>query len=306
MVRLIVAGLSLLGLAACATAPDAHWLSNLFDRDQGPGQYSFDWQMAGDAELAPLQVFDDGRQTWLQYHEGGAVPAIFERTPDGDRLLRPVRKGQYLLIRGVPGQLVLRGGLLQARVWRAGSGHGPDPLAVSGNNAISGPDQAVAEPVAALPPAPAPLPVPVPMPPPEPQQPLPSPQTPPKTESAAPVSPSPKSAPPVTAVKAAPALVLEPVFDASPADGNIRKALGRWAQASGWTFEAEHWNVDVDIPLAGSATFEGPFRQAVRDLLAATELGDRPLQPCFYSNRVLRVVPMAQRCDRTQQAGGAA
>jgi hypothetical protein len=38
---------------------------------------------------------------------------------------------------------------------------------------------------------------------------------------------------------------------------------------------------------------------AVRHLLAATELSERPLQPCFYSNQVLRVVPYAQACDRT-------
>jgi hypothetical protein len=94
-------------------------------------------------------------------------------------------------------------------------------------------------------------------------------------------------------------------FEATPSDGNLRRALGRWARSAGWTFEPEHWAVDVDIPLAGSAAFGPDFVPAVRELLAATELGDRPLQPCFYANRVLRVVPLAQRCDRTQAPGGA-
>jgi len=40
-------------------------------------------------------------------------------------------------------------------------------------------------------------------------------------------------------------------------------------------------------------------------LLASTELGDRPLRPCFYSNKVVRVVPYAQVCDRTRNPAGA-
>lgn len=103
-----------------------------------------------------------------------------------------------------------------------------------------------------------------------------------------------------------PSTVKRPVarlFEATPADGNIRRALGRWARSAGWIFDAEHWAVDVDIPLAGSAAFGEEFVPAVRGLLAATELGDRPLQPCFYANQVLRVIPLAQRCDRTQVAG---
>src|SRR5690606_11130746 len=37
-------------------------------------------------------------------------------------------------------------------------------------------------------------------------------------------------------------------FQVSPADGNVRRALGRWAHAAGWTFEADHWDVDAAIP----------------------------------------------------------
>lgn len=83
----------------------------------------------------------------------------------------------------------------------------------------------------------------------------------------------------------------------------MRQALERWALSAGWTFSAEHWAVDVDIPLVGQASFQTDFKSAVRELLAATELGDRPLQPCFYSNRVVRVVPYAQACDRSKGVG---
>ncbi|NLZ09758.1 MAG: hypothetical protein GX086_00310 [Alcaligenaceae bacterium] len=72
----------------------------------------------------------------------------------------------------------------------------------------------------------------------------------------------------------------------------------RWAGASGWDFGPEHWGVDVDIPIIGAATFELPFIEAVQALVSSTELAGHPLQPCFYSNRVLRVVPYAQPCNR--------
>jgi hypothetical protein len=85
----------------------------------------------------------------------------------------------------------------------------------------------------------------------------------------------------------------------------MRRALARWASIAGWTFQPEHWAVDVDIPLSGSADFSDDFKQSVRDLLGATELGERPLQPCFYANRVVRVVPMSQACDRTAASPGA-
>ncbi|WP_313068019.1 toxin co-regulated pilus biosynthesis Q family protein, partial [Achromobacter animicus] len=95
-------------------------------------------------------------------------------------------------------------------------------------------------------------------------------------------------------------------FRAAPPDATLRAVLARWAGASGWTFEPQHWAVDVDIPLAATAEFSGDFRTAVRGLLGATELADRPLQPCFYGNRVLRVVPLAQSCSRAATPKGAA
>ncbi|KDC09778.1 toxin co-regulated pilus biosynthesis protein Q, partial [Bordetella bronchiseptica E012] len=87
---------------------------------------------------------------------------------------------------------------------------------------------------------------------------------------------------------------------AAPPDQTLRAVLARWARAAGWTFEPEHWTLDVDIPLAGRAELPGDFKAAVRALLATTELSERPAQPCFYANRVLRVVPLAQACDRTR------
>lgn len=115
---------------------------------------------------------------------------------------------------------------------------------------------------------------------------------------AAPAAPASEVPPAAPAEAPTPA----PRFRAAPPDQTLRAVLARWARAAGWTFEAEHWTLDVDIPLAGRAELPGDFKAAVRALLATTELSERPAQPCFYANRVLRVVPLAQACDRTRAA----
>jgi hypothetical protein len=93
------------------------------------------------------------------------------------------------------------------------------------------------------------------------------------------------------------------VYAVTPKDQHLRQALGRWASIGGWRFQPDHWVVDVDIPLTAGAEFTDDFIDSVRALVSATELSDRPLQPCFYSNRVLRVVPVSEHCDRTIEQG---
>ena len=88
-------------------------------------------------------------------------------------------------------------------------------------------------------------------------------------------------------------------YSVSRQDMHLRQALGRWAGLSGWRFEPEHWSVDVDVPVSAAASFSDDFVESVQALLSATELSDRPLQPCFYANHVLRVIPLAEACDRT-------
>ena len=96
------------------------------------------------------------------------------------------------------------------------------------------------------------------------------------------------------------------VYTVTPKDQHLRQALSRWASIGGWRFQPDHWVVDVDIPLTAGAEFSDDFIDSVRALVSATELSDRPLQPCFYSNRVLRVVPVSEHCDRTVEQGAAA
>ena len=88
-------------------------------------------------------------------------------------------------------------------------------------------------------------------------------------------------------------------FTVTRKDENFRQALKRWTTDAGWEFEPEHWAVPRDIPIAGTADFGGDFRAAVRALLKSSELGDQPVQACFYSNKVLRVVPINELCARS-------
>jgi hypothetical protein len=88
-------------------------------------------------------------------------------------------------------------------------------------------------------------------------------------------------------------------YEVSPADQNFRKVLTRWAQESGWSFEAENWVVGRDIPVGGSAVMLTEFKTAVKSLLKSTLLTDLPVQPCFYTNKVLRVIPASELCMRS-------
>ncbi|MGP5477578.1 TcpQ domain-containing protein [Pseudomonas helleri] len=106
------------------------------------------------------------------------------------------------------------------------------------------------------------------------------------TTSTAVTAPIKPSAPPV------------PTWTVSPKDRTIREALKNWSLVAGWTFEPEYWTLPIDIPVTASAHFSGDFKTAVRQLIAATELSDTPSQPCFYLNRVVRVVPINQVCDQ--------
>lgn len=116
--------------------------------------------------------------------------------------------------------------------------------------------------------------------------------------SVSPVAPASVVAAPPIAVPPKPLPPPIPTWTVSPQDKTIREALKNWTLRAGWTFEPEYWTLPMDIPVTASATFSGDFKSAVRQLIAATELSDTPSQPCFYQNRVVRVVPINQVCDQ--------
>jgi hypothetical protein len=101
---------------------------------------------------------------------------------------------------------------------------------------------------------------------------------------------------------AVPAPPEPPIFDVTSKDSTVRDVLVRWSAAAGWTHAASHWTINRDFPIAGTAdasVFGADFKEATRRLLSSTELTDRPVQPCFYTNKILRVVPKAELCDKT-------
>lgn len=252
--------------------------------------YDFAYRLSGDRRVAPVQVFDDGRTTWLQFQPGQTLPAVFVATSaetSGGQLASYTQQGPYLVLNGTANALVLRIGAITARAEYTGS----TPRAGLVNAAPGIPSQWADDPAT---PGPALRPVPAAG---MPALPTAS-RLGPQAAMSAPPAPG-----PLAGTVAQESNVLE--FDVSLTDRNMRTALGRWARQAGWTFHPEHWAADVDIPLSGVAAFGADFRHAVRTLLSSTELGERPLQPCFYSNRVLRVVPLTQACDRTVAPGSA-
>lgn len=91
-------------------------------------------------------------------------------------------------------------------------------------------------------------------------------------------------------------------FEVSPADGNFRGAIAKWAQQVGWTFLPEHWSLSRDIPVAGTDVLGPDFKSAVRSLLASTAGTELPAKPCFYSNSVVRVIPLTESCQPQREA----
>lgn len=310
MARLLILVFSAGLLPACANFPP--W--PLLDKPQQAASpheeinhYSFAWRLSGNRLAAPLQVFDNGKLTWLQFAPGQTIPSIFQHTDTNDRPLRYQRQGPYVVLSGVWPSLLLRSGNLQSRIDRITA---PDDVATTGplpvqplvtvTAASEHVAHGITEKVSTA------------------VQPLNS--EPPEHKPQAVVPVRLDTATALTQASFQPVVdaplettIHVPVnqdlprvnsrFSVSPQDTNLRTALSRWALAADWSFEPEHWAVDADIPIVGSATFETGFKLAVQDLLASTELADRPLQPCFYSNRVLRVVPYAQTCDRSAGVG---
>lgn len=229
-----------------------------------------------------VNVFDDGRDTRLQLPEGTLVPTVVVIQPKGEVVLKAHREDPYLVVPGIHQQIRLRwansrevavsySGIAQVtqRLGQAASFGSSAPVASHGSAAkpapvmaqsgtASSPAMATMERTSAL--------------------------------GAFNAQANNMSAPATAAASMS--------FSISRSDRTVREALVRWAKDASWTFDAEHWTVPVDLPIVASASLGTDFRGAVRAMLDSTALSDMPLQPCFYSNQVLRVVPKAERCDR--------
>lgn len=89
------------------------------------GGYDFGYFVSGDARAKPVNVFDDGRNTYFQFRAGEAVPAIFAARGGSPQLVVPTQEGPYVRVPEVHGRFVLQVGRAQVNVIHAG-GERPD------------------------------------------------------------------------------------------------------------------------------------------------------------------------------------
>ncbi|ARP82896.1 hypothetical protein CAL12_20150 [Bordetella genomosp. 8] len=95
-------------------------------------------------------------------------------------------------------------------------------------------------------------------------------------------------------------IVVKRIWRLGPQDKTVRQALARWAKDASWTFGPEQWEVAFDLPIEASADFPAAsFEEATQALTSSIALTDSPVRPCFYANKVLRIIPFNQSCDRT-------
>lgn len=93
------------------------------------GRYDFAYQVSAQNRVRPVQVFDDGQNTYFQFLGGDAVPAIFRVTEDGPELTIQSFEGPYIRVEGVAAQYMLRLGSASGRVVYTAPGRSPWPSA---------------------------------------------------------------------------------------------------------------------------------------------------------------------------------
>lgn len=80
---------------------------------------AFNYSIQGDAEFRPLQVFDDGRRTFLRFAEGlQAFPALFALEEGDLRVLNFSVEDPFVVVQGVVDALLLKLGKSEVRVTR--------------------------------------------------------------------------------------------------------------------------------------------------------------------------------------------
>lgn len=85
--------------------------------------YDFQYKFSGERAILPLQVFDDGENTYFQWRSAaGVVPAILADTDGGLRAVAFERSGLYIVVKGVARSFKLRFGSLEGLVEYRGAG----------------------------------------------------------------------------------------------------------------------------------------------------------------------------------------
>ncbi len=80
-------------------------------------RFSFDYAVSGDLKAKPLQVFDDGKKTYLQYRSNQDIPAFISSSTG--ELMMPTQEGPYTVLNGIPRDFVASMGSSMARITHA-------------------------------------------------------------------------------------------------------------------------------------------------------------------------------------------
>lgn len=315
-----------MGLSACAAPNNTSWWhgSGPMASSHESNQFSFQWQLVGDVQSAPLHVFNSSDQIWLQFPAGQLPPHVARMTLSAAEPVQLRQHGSYWVIDGRAdvlrfqrdgqsawayqegGEGVVRAAIQSELLIQAAVSQNVETSTKEASQRIvlnehtglmSGATQVEESPVeTTVTESPSPdntvvtaLPV--------------------SVDGPLRIEPTASSTQhDIADVQGGAKLVSEPAvhlssapekvksFTAEPADRNLRQTLSRWAKEHYWTFEAEHWAVDVDLPITATFKFDGEFTDAVQTIVASTQLGTHPLKPCFYSNQVLRVIRLSQPC----------
>lgn len=262
-------------LAGCAAPNDSSWWEGWGALASAGDEYQFDfaWELRGDDGLAPLLVFSNAQQLWLQFAgDSQPIPALFALRDGGLAPLQVHRKGIYHVVNERVDVLLLRRGTEQ--VWAYRTAFAPTLVnylrqqyamtgTLGGGAADNGAESSAVSAAVVL------------------------------------AVGADEKAVETMSVAGAGALSFDEnviAFTAHVADHTFRQVLQRWASSASWVFNDEHWTVAVDIPISGPFSYQGSFAEAVQQLLLSTQLGDYPLRPCFYSNQLLRVVQLRSGC----------
>jgi hypothetical protein len=232
------------------------------------GEPDFNWRLSGDRRIAPKQVFSDEQRVWLQWPHRQSLPTIFGRIDDTWEVLHPQKVGAYVLIAGDWSALKFQGGAVKALAQKIGFEPVPRQVVHSELSLKLSNASSTQQYV--------------------------------DSNNSNSVESNQAANTQVTTQS-----VTHRKFKAELSDKTIRQAVKRWAHQTNWHFENIHWAVNVDLPIAAAAEFTDDFVTSVQQLLVTTEMSDKPVQPCFYTNHVVRIVPIAQVCDPQARRGSA-
>ncbi len=269
----------------------------------GAETYDFAYTATGDPRLTPLQVFDNGKRTWLQLPQLNPQPVVFAITTAGEVMLPARTENQMLVIDRVEQQLAIVLGRARVNVRYVGTTRRQDDAAMFGATApakISGsaPAPMPADKILAAHKEPMAI---------DPEPAKPQKETAPievaqkspaeqkavadeKKNTAVPIADG-STTPGADQTPVVPAIPTE--WEVKPEDQDLQTLLRRWAVTAGWQIS---WEATKPYPVNFHATLHGGFADAAHDALLPYTVGADPIKGCTYDNNVLRVVPKPTVC----------